>query len=278
MKPLKGILADIVARKSQRLQEVKQRFPMRQMERMSLSVEPPRGLRESLARHGPVAIIAEIKRASPSGGEFLPGLRPIDLAIEYERGGAAAISVLTEEHFFSGCPDDLSKVRSHTALPVLRKDFIFEPYQIFESRAMGADAVLLIARCLSDVEMGHLLGLALEVGMDALVEVRDEDEARAVSDIGAGIIGINNRNLESFKIDLATTEEVAPHIPKDRLVVSESGIATRQDVLRVGLAGARAVLVGNALVQASGTGRAGAKIRELMGKCSEGVGPTCASL
>lgn len=278
MKRLSGILYEIVAEKSQRLQEVKQRLPMREVERMSLSVEPPKGFRDSLVNHGPLSIIAEVKRTSPSGGGLLHALDLARLAADYERGGAAAISVLTEERFFSGCLEDLSRVKDNTTLPLLRKDFIFEPYQIYESRAMGADAVLLIARCLSDAEMSDLIGLAMRLGMDALVEVRNVNEVRAAIDAGAEIIGINNRNLEDFHVDLATTEEVAPHIPNDRLAVSESGIATRQDVLRVGLAGARAVLVGNALIQALKTVGAEAKIRELLGAHNEGVDPTCASL
>lgn len=184
----------------------------------------------------------------------MAGLDAASLAQEYEMGGAAALSVLTEEDFFLGSTDDLIEAKSATSLPMLRKDFIIDPYQLYEAKVMGADAVLLIARCLKPSQLHRLSRLAFELGMEPLVEVTSVGEARLAMNIGCRIIGINNRDLTTLRVDLSVTERIASAIASDHLIVSESGIHNRRDVLRVERAGARAILVGEALVAAARKG------------------------
>lgn len=197
----------------------------------------------------PMSLIAEVKRRSPSKGAFVTTLDPVDQALAYERGGAAVVSVLTDDRFFGGSFDDLVSVREAVSIPVLCKDFILTPYQVYEARARGADLLLLIVKALDDAALGGLQALALELGMTPLVEVHDQhDLARAVA-ANAGVIGINNRDLNDFSVDLLTTEYLAPLIPDDVTIVSESGITGREDVERVARAGARVVLVGETLMR-----------------------------
>jgi len=209
-----------------------------------------------------VQLIAEVKRSSPSRGVLRPDLDHVELARTYAANGAAAVSVLTEEQYFGGSPEQLTEVREAIAsVPVLMKDFIFEPYQIYEARACGADALLLIAAMLSSLQLEELLSLSRALGMRCLVEVHDEEELERALVCGAMILGINNRDLRTFKIDLETTGRLRPLIPPDRIVVSESGIRDRGDMERLRSWRVNAVLVGETLITAPDVA---AKMRELL--------------
>ena len=211
---------------------------------------------------GPLAtIIAEVKKASPSKGVIREQFDPVAIARDYEKHGAAAISVLTESRFFQGSPEYLTAIKKHVTIPVLRKDFLFDVYQIYETRALGADALLLIAAILDKEKIRELLYLTQELGMDALVEVHSREELDMVLETGACIIGINNRNLSTFQTDIATTVELIRGIPDDRIVVSESGIASRDDILMLSSAGVDAFLIGESLMRQESPG---AKLAELM--------------
>lgn len=208
-----------------------------------------------------MSVIAEVKRRSPSRGDLQVEVDPVAQAQRYAAGGAHAISVLTDERYFGGSFADLAAVRAAVDLPVLCKDFILTPYQVYEARGWGADLLLLITAALPDSELLPLYRLTGELGMTPLVEVHDQhDLARAIA-MGAGVIGINNRDLQDFSVSLLTTEYLGPLVPDDVLCISESGIATRADVERVAQAGVRAVLVGEALMLAPDPGAA---IQELM--------------
>jgi len=209
-----------------------------------------------------VKLIAEVKRRSPTRGDLRPDADAPALAAAYVDGRAAAVSVLTDEHFFHGADTDLVAVRRRVAAPALRKDFTISSYQIYEARALGADAILLIVSMLTDDLINTFLDTADCLGMDALVEAHTEEEVRRAVAIRAPIIGINNRDLATFEVDLATTERLRPLIPDRTTVVSESGVMNRADVERAGGAGASAVLVGEALVTASDPA---AKVAELLG-------------
>jgi indole-3-glycerol phosphate synthase len=246
------ILDRIVAHKRA---EVAARKAARPLSRMALhpgAIGPIRDFRAALtdwSRPAP-RVIAEIKRRSPSRGSLRPDLDPAGLAATYERSGAAAISVLTDCAFFGGSPDDLSQARQATSLPVLCKDFILEPYQIFEAFMAGADAVLLIAAVLDAVQIRDYYELAAGLGMEALVEVHDETELALALEAGANIIGINNRDLRTFEVSLDVTRSLAPLIPPSVVKVSESGIHTPQDRELMAELGVDAILVGEALVTA----------------------------
>jgi indole-3-glycerol phosphate synthase len=207
-------------------------------------------------------LIAEVKRASPSRGVLRHNLEPVKLAETYARGGAAAISVLTEAHYFQGSLVDLEAIRRKLPdMPLLRKDFIFEPYMVFESRAWGADALLLILAILDDNGLKELLFLSQELGMQCLVEVHNEEELKRALATDARIIGINNRDLDTMAVDINVTRRLRPLIPPDRLVVSESGIKGREDIEKLRELGINCVLVGEALVTA---GDIAAKLKELL--------------
>jgi indole-3-glycerol phosphate synthase len=212
--------------------------------------EPPARDFDAALRRADVALIAEVKRRSPGAGDIRPELDPAELASRYRRGGAAAVSVLTDEPWFGGHLDDLRAVRARVDLPVLRKDFTLVPDQVAEARAAGADAVLLIVRILEPGTLHELLGVADDLGLAALVEAHDARELRTALDAGARILGINNRDLATFQSDLSTTLSLLAEIPEDIVVVSESGIHDGADVERLGAAGAQAVLVGESLLRA----------------------------
>jgi indole-3-glycerol phosphate synthase len=209
-----------------------------------------RGLAEALARPG-LQVIAEIKRRSPSAGDLASGLDPERQAKLYEQGGAAAISVLTEPEYFGGSLDDLRAVRSAVEVPILRKDFIIDARQVAESRAVGADALLLIVAALDAGMLEALLAECDQVGIEALVEAHDETEAKIAADAGAQIIGVNNRDLRTFTTDLAVAERVAPSLPEGCVLVAESGVSTAAGAGRMATAGYDAILVGEALVTAA---------------------------
>jgi indole-3-glycerol phosphate synthase len=254
------ILDQIVECKYKEVAAAKQAGSVAALQRQASMAPPPRDMVSALARPG-VSLIAEVKRASPSKGVLCPDLDPASLASIYEAGGAAAISVLTDKRFFQGSLDDLRAVRQHAGLPVLRKDFVIDPYQVVEARAAGADAVLLIVAVLSDGDLASLYRLARELGMAALVEVHDEAELARALAIGPRIVGINNRDLRTFHVNLETTARLRARVPKDVVLVAESGVHTPADVARLSAIGADAMLIGEALVRAPDVGQ---KIRELL--------------
>jgi len=206
-------------------------------------------------------LIAEIKRSSPSRGVLCPDFNPVELAKSYAQGGAAAISVLTEANYFEGSLDYLAAIREEVRLPLLRKDFIFDRYQVYESSAYGADALLLVVAILSQEQLEELLSLSHNLGLRCLVEVHSQDEVERALLSQAKIIGINNRDLDTFTVDINTTRRLRPLIPQQRIVVSESGIRSRSDVEKLKGWGVNAVLVGEALVTASDVQT---KVRELI--------------
>jgi len=260
------ILDDILAHKRAELARNKETEPEEAIIERAVKRAAPRDFAGALARAEPVAVIAEIKRASPSRGVMVgPDFDPRRVAREYESGGAAAISVLTDERYFQGNAATLEGVRAAVGVPVLRKDFILDPWQVYESRAMDADALLLIVRALSPETLDELISLTGDLGMNALVEVHDRAELGRALEAGANVIGVNNRDLDTFTVDLATTDELAPLVPDDRIVVSESGFRSWDDIVRACGAGARAVLVGESLVT---SGDVAGKLRELRGGSS----------
>lgn len=245
---LPDILSRIVARKRVELADVRARLP--ELERRAEEMLPRhRDFQGSLERSGP-AIIAEIKKASPSKGLLAPDFNPVRSAQAYARGGAVALSVLTDEQFFQGSLAYLETARTAVELPVLRKDFTIDPAQIVEAAAHGADAILLIAAILTVDELRSFQELAGKLGMAALVEVHDRGELSAAVDSGAVIIGVNNRNLRTFEVTLDTSLELARHIPANVVKVAESGIHTRDDIARLSQAGFQAFLIGERLMLA----------------------------
>jgi len=210
----------------------------------------PRGFRARLAAEPGVALIGEVKRASPSAGVIREDFDPVELACAYQRGGAACVSVLTDRQFFQGDPAYLGRIRQAVELPLLRKEFILDGLQVLEARALGADAYLLIAAALQPPLLSGLLAAGRELGMDALVEVHDERELDVALAAGADLVGINNRDLRTFQVSLAVTERLAPRVPEGVLLVAESGIRDRADVERLGGSGVKAVLVGETLMRA----------------------------
>lgn len=195
------------------------------------------------------SVIAEVKKASPSKGVIRHNFQPAEIVRSYEAGGAACISVLTEQKYFQGSPEILQEARAASSLPILRKDFLLDPYQVLEAKAWGADAVLLIAAALSDHQLRDLSAAAQEVGLDVLVEAHDEEELGKALEVEEGLIGINNRNLETFEVDLSTTERLIKRIPSSRWVVTESGVRTREDVRKMKMCGLRSFLVGEAFMR-----------------------------
>ncbi|MFL6254775.1 MAG: indole-3-glycerol phosphate synthase TrpC [Pyrinomonadaceae bacterium] len=247
-------LSKIIERKGARLAESKTARPFEDVRREAVAARTgarPNALREALADAGRVNVIAEFKRASPSKGEISAGASVAETVRAYERGGAAAVSVLTEEDYFRGSLHDLHEAKASTRLPVLRKDFIFDEYQVFESAAAGADALLLIVAALDDEALARLLRLTEEeLGMDALVEVHTTAELERAAAVGARIVGVNNRDLRTFEVSLETSIELARLAPEETLLVSESGLRGAGDVDRLRACGFRAFLVGETLMRA----------------------------
>lgn len=252
------ILKKIVANKRREVERQTLDHPMAELRQRIESDGLPATLNLAGALMGDeVRVIAEVKKASPSKGLLRQDFDPADLAKTYAENGAAAVSVLTDAAFFQGSISHIKEVRTGLGehrLPILRKEFIVDPYQVYEARAYGADAILLIVSVLTPAELVELMSVAGEVWMQCLVEVHDEEELAIALDAGAEIVGINNRNLHTFVTDLSVTERLAPLVPPDSIVVSESGIDTREDVSRLGRAGAHAVLVGEALVTSADPG------------------------
>lgn len=247
------ILDRILEVKRAEIAAAKARAP--EVERKAKAAAAPRDFVGALRARNP-AVIAEIKKASPSRGVLRAQFDPAAIARSYEGAGAACLSVLTDAQFFQGSAADLAAAKSACALPVLRKDFVVEPFQVWESRAMGADCILLIAACLAKREMRELERLAHELGMAVLVEVHDAAELEAALTLQTPLIGINNRNLKSFETKLETTLDLLPRVPPNRMAITESGILVSEDVSRLRNAGIRAFLVGEAFMRAADPGAA----------------------
>ncbi|KAF0145060.1 MAG: Indole-3-glycerol phosphate synthase [Nitrospirae bacterium] len=258
-----GILDEIVAKKKERLSLAKSRVPLSALKPRISDIEKPRDFKAALKRKQgeKIKLVAEIKKASPSKGVIRKNFEPLEIAKIYEKQ-ANAISILTEEDFFQGNIEFISKVKKVTTIPLLRKDFIFDEYQIYESRANEADAILLIAAILDKNQAKEYLHIAKELGLSVLFEVHDHKELGMALFIDADITGINNRNLNTLKIDINTTFEIKKEIPSGQIVVSESGIKTRDDILRLESAGIDAVLIGTSFMEAADIGK---KIEELFG-------------
>ncbi len=254
------MLNRIVAQKREEVEQRKRSLPISTLKERLARRKKPLDFASALSGDS-TRLIAEVKRASPSRGLLCPNFNPVALAKTYAQGGAAAISVLTEINYFEGSIDHLTAIREEVRLPLLRKDFIFDGYQIYESGAYGADALLLIVAILSQEQLEELLSLTHSLGLSCLVEVHNEAEVERALLSGAEIIGINNRDLNTFTVDINTTRRLRPLIPKERIVVSESGIRSREDIEKLEGWGVNAVLMGETLVTA---GDIPAKMRELI--------------
>jgi indole-3-glycerol phosphate synthase len=255
------ILDRIVSYNLEGLEHKKRELPLAELQRMASQQSPTLNMASVLRGDG-IRLIAEVKKASPSRGIIRSDFNPVEIAEIYDGNGAAAISILTEARHFQGSLDHLKNIRKVlTDKPLLRKDFIVDPYQVYESRAYGADSLLLIVALLGLETLKELLRLSHELNMTCLVEVHSEAEVEIALKSEAGIIGINNRDLNTFDVDIATTERLRPLIPKDRIVVSESGIKSRDDIEKLRRSGIDAVLIGEYLMSAPDVG---ARIRELL--------------
>ena len=252
------VLEKILARKAQEVAERSARVSLAELERLAKVADAPRGfanaLIEQAARKQP-AVIAEIKKASPSKGVIREHFVPAEIAVSYEKGGATCLSVLTDVDYFQGADAYLQQARAACQLPVIRKDFMVDPYQIVEARALGTDCVLLIVSALDDVKMAELAATAKAVGLDVLVEVHDGDELeRALKTLDTPLVGVNNRNLHTFEVSLETTLDLLPRIPRDRLAITESGILNRADVELMQINEVHSFLVGEAFMRAEQPG------------------------
>ncbi|TXH81558.1 MAG: indole-3-glycerol phosphate synthase TrpC [Pseudoxanthomonas sp.] len=256
---MSDILTTILARKADEIAERSARVSLADLRARVADAPPTRGFADALnamIAQGDPAVIAEVKKASPSKGVIRPDFRPADIAVSYEFGGAACLSVLTDVDFFQGADDYLRHARDACTLPVLRKDFTVDPYQVYEARALGADCILLIVAALDDGQLVDLSGLAMQLGMDVLVEVHDIDELERALQVPVPLVGINNRNLRTFEVSLDTTLAMKDAVPKDRLLVTESGIVVPEDVATMRDAGVNAFLVGETFMRAEEPGEA----------------------
>ena len=245
------ILGKILKYKKAEVASAKRRLPLAPLKNSvsKLAVRKPGRFARALRRRGRVQVIAEIKRKSPSKGILRKDFSPVTIAKAYERAGAAAISVLTDKRFFGGSSGIFKRVRKAVDLPLLRKEFILDVYQVYESRLLGADAILLIAGALSAAKLRSLSKLAAEIGLDVLFEVHDRRELKKIAPLRPALIGVNNRDLKTFAVDIRTTERLLPFMPRSAGVVSESGIASADDLRRLGRQGVCAVLVGETLMR-----------------------------
>lgn len=245
-------LTTIVADKRKHVAACKAARPIGEVEQAAKAADPPRGFARALKEvisAGRYGLIAEIKKASPSKGLIRPDFDPPSLARAYARGGATCLSVLTDEPYFQGKDAFLVQAREAVTLPVLRKDFMIDPYQVVEARSLGADCILLIMACLDDALATELAQLAHRWGMDVLVEVHDAPELDRALGIDSDLVGVNNRNLKTLTVDLATTEQLAPRVPSDRVLVAESGLGSPTDLGRMAKAGASAFLIGESFMR-----------------------------
>jgi indole-3-glycerol phosphate synthase len=252
-----NILDEIMTYKRREVDDRAQRTPQAELERLVEQAPKVRGFASALVQRikgGDPAVIAECKKASPSKGLIRENYDPANIAKSYALGGATCLSVLTDEHFFQGSDDHLLVARAACKLPVIRKDFVIDPYQVYEARTLGADCILLIVACLSDADLQELAALATQLGMDALVEVHDRSELERALRLRMQLIGINNRDLRRFVTDIETTIGLLRDVPDDRLVVTESGIHTRGDIKKLRGNGVNAFLVGEAFMRAPDPG------------------------
>ena len=253
------ILGRILTTKAEEVIAAQVERPLASLERAARDAASPRGFAAAIratVSAGRAAVIAEIKRASPSKGVLRPQFDPAAIAASYARAGATCLSVLTDRPFFQGAPEFLVEARAACAMPALRKEFIIDEYQVVESRALGADAILLIVAALDDPRLAALEACAVELGMDVLVEVHDAPELERALKLATPLIGINNRNLRTFNVSLHTTIELLPHVPADRIVITESGIVAQRDVAQMRRHGVNAFLVGEAFMRAPDPGAA----------------------
>ncbi len=257
-----SVLSEILADKRTEVHCARRRVPPAELERQVASVAPPRDFVGAIRSASTPALIAEVKKASPSKGVIRADFDPIAIGRIYAANGAACLSVLTDEPYFQGHLAHLRAIRQEVGLPLLRKDFMIDDYQLLEARAAGADAILLIAAALTATELEWMLDATEALGMTAIVEVHDRDELDEVLATPARVIGLNNRDLHRFRTTLQTTIDLMPHVPADRVVISESGVNRRADVERLAAAGVHAVLVGEALMREPDIA---AKMHELMG-------------
>lgn len=256
------ILKEIVEKKKERILAAKQQLCEEDLKTKIQSLGDTRPFIEAINKPRQISLIAEIKKASPSRGVIRQYFNPQQIASDYREAGVQAISVLTEEDYFSGSLSYIDEVKNYTDAPILRKDFIIEPYQVYESRFFGADAILLIAGLLTKETLSELMQLAQALGLDCLVEVHTEKELKKVLNLKPALIGINNRDLHTLEVDLKNTERLFPLIPKDNTVVVESGIKSRQDVLFLKILGVNACLIGTAFMEAADIRK---KVEEIMG-------------
>jgi indole-3-glycerol phosphate synthase len=256
------ILKEIIAKKREKIILAKQDLPEEDLKNKVQGLLPARPFMEAINKPRQISLIAEIKKASPSQGIIRQDFNPLEIAGVYQDSGAQAISILTEEDYFLGNISCINEVRAMVNLPILRKDFIFEPYQVYESRYFGADAILLIAEILTKDKITELMQIASESGLDCLVEVHSEKELKKILNLKVPLIGINNRNLHTLEVDPKITERLYPLIPKDKIVVVESGIKSYQDVLFLKILGVAAVLIGQTFMEAADIRK---KVEEVMG-------------
>ena len=258
------ILATILEAKRAEVATARRLQPIALLEEQARRASPVRGLRAALARPpgAAVRVLAEIKRASPSAGAIRAGADPAQIAEDYAAAGASAISVLTDRTFFDGELGFLARCRERVSLPLLRKDFLIDPYQVVEARAAGADAILLIVSALARAQLSELMATAAEHSLDVLVEVHDVREAELALSVGTTLLGVNHRNLATLHIDMSLTSVIAPMVPPEVVLVAESGIRTAADVRLLGAVGAHAVLVGEQLMRAPSPGAALLALRE----------------
>ena len=258
-----NILKKIVSRKQEEIAESINRVPIERMIELASNADSPRGFYNALnskVLKCQSGIIAEIKKASPSKGVLRENFDPVEIAQSYESGGATCLSILTDRDFFQGDPQYLIKARAAVSIPVIRKDFIIHPYQVYESRAIGADCILLIASCLEDDELMNLSSIASSLGMDTLVEVHDSEELHRALKLDLPLLGINNRNLRNFEVNLQTTIDLIPDIGDDKLIITESGIKTKLDVDLMHQHNVFGFLIGEVFMKNSNPGQ---KLKEL---------------
>jgi indole-3-glycerol phosphate synthase len=256
------ILNDIVSKKKERILLAKQGIPEDEMKARAKGLSACRPFIEAISKPRTISLIAEVKKASPSRGIISQNFNLQEIASMYKEAGVQAISVLTEEDFFQGSISYINEIKNLVDVPILRKDFILEPYQVYESRVFGADAILLIADLLTKDKISELMQIASGLGLDCLIEVHEEKQLRKVLNLKIPLIGINNRDLHTLEVDFKTTERLFPLIPKDKIVVVESGIKVYQDVLFLKILGVSAVLIGEAFMGAQDIRK---KVEEVMG-------------
>ena len=257
-----SVLDNIITQKKKEIETLKKHKPLDETV-AEFNLYPKRSFSQAITHSEEISIIAEIKKASPSLGVIRADFEPLKIAKTYEENGASAISVITDKKFFQGDINFLPEVKTAVELPILRKDFIIDPYQVYETKLYGADALLLIAAVVSIPQLKNLLNLTHKLGMEALVEVHNEKDLKKALEAGARMVGINNRNLNTLKVDLQTCLCLKEKVPEDKILVAESGIKTREDILSLEKAGFEAALIGTALIQAQDIGK---KLKEFLGK------------